>query len=118
MARFYLNLSTPDEYFEDDVGYDVNDPVDAHSAAVRLACRLETLLPFSWTVHSIFAAGLWRLPTKSGNELSPRYFPQTREASHEARRIARISRSCRSWCGSRSPINKDSPVDTGGNAAA
>ena len=46
MARFYLNLSTPDEYFEDDIGYDVNDPVDAHSAAVRLACRLETLLPF------------------------------------------------------------------------
>jgi uncharacterized protein DUF6894 len=60
MARFYLNLSTPDGYFKDDVGYDVNDPVAAHSAAVRLAFRVETFVPFfldraldfrGWTVE-------------------------------------------------------------------
>jgi hypothetical protein len=46
MARFYLHLSTPDEYFQDNIGYDVDDPVAAHSAAVRLAFRVEKLVPF------------------------------------------------------------------------
>jgi hypothetical protein len=60
MARFYLNLSTPNEYFKDNVGYDVNDTAAAHSAAVRLASRVETFVPFflnraldfrGWTVE-------------------------------------------------------------------
>jgi hypothetical protein len=46
MARFYLHLSTPDEYFYDDIGYDVNDLAAAHSVAVRLAARVETFVPF------------------------------------------------------------------------
>jgi hypothetical protein len=46
MVRFYFHLSTPDEYFHDNIGYDVNDAVAAHSVAVRLAGRLETFVPF------------------------------------------------------------------------
>jgi hypothetical protein len=46
MARFYFHVSTPDEYFHDNVGYDVNDLAAAHSVAVRLAGRLETFVSF------------------------------------------------------------------------
>lgn len=46
MARFYLHLSTPFEYFHDNIGYDVNDLAAAHSAAMRLANRVEMFVPF------------------------------------------------------------------------
>jgi hypothetical protein len=46
MRRFYLHLSTPDEYFQDNIGYDVDDLAAAHSAAVRFADRVETFVPF------------------------------------------------------------------------
>jgi hypothetical protein len=46
MARFYFHLSTPDEYFHDDIGHDLNDLAAAHSVAIRLAGRVETFVPF------------------------------------------------------------------------
>jgi hypothetical protein len=46
MTRFYLHLSTPDEYFQDNIGYDVKDLAAAHSAAVHFADRVETFVHF------------------------------------------------------------------------
>ena len=46
MARFYFHLSAPDEYFPDNIGYDVSDPAAAYSTAVRLAGRVMRFVPF------------------------------------------------------------------------
>ncbi len=46
MAHFYFHLSAPDEYFADNIGYDVSDPAAAHSIAVRLAGRVMRFVPF------------------------------------------------------------------------
>jgi hypothetical protein len=46
MAHFYFHLSAPDEYFLDNIGYDVSGPGAAYSAAVRLADRVTRFVPF------------------------------------------------------------------------
>jgi len=46
MAHFYFHLSAPGEYFADNLGYDVSDPVAAHYIAVRLAGRVMKFVPF------------------------------------------------------------------------
>jgi hypothetical protein len=70
MARFHLNLSSPDEYLQDNIGYDVNDPIAAHSAAVRLAFRVEMFVPFFLGRALDFRHWTVEVPTKSSNELS------------------------------------------------
>ena len=46
MTHFYFHLSAPGEYFADNVGCDVNDPVAAHDIAIRLAGRVMKFVPF------------------------------------------------------------------------
>ena len=36
MPRFFFHIKTPDEYFEDDIGSDLDDLAAVHSVAARL----------------------------------------------------------------------------------